>query len=229
MFGFSARLICASVFAGVLIGSFAANAQMPPQRSRDDAPQYGFGTTPSTAELSRFFAIRPDGRGLPVGSGTYAQGQAVYAQQCASCHGAKLGGWGNGMLMPPELAAMGDGRLIGGRGSLRTSNPVFTVESFWPYATTLWDYIKRAMPQSAPGSLSDNDAYAVVAFLLGEANIISKSTVVSERTLPTIMMPNREGVIDGGRPEPNPNHPVPASASPPSGQSPPAKMPGNIP
>jgi len=108
------------------------------------------------------------------------------------------------MMMPPEHAAMGDGRLIGGRGSLGTPHPVFTVESYWPYATTLWDYIKRTMPATAPGSLSDSDVYALVAYLLGEANIISKSAVVNEQSLPTIAMPNREGFVDGARPQPPP-------------------------
>ena len=116
-------------------------------------------------------------------------------------------------MMPPEYAAMGDGRLTGGRGSLRTPNPVFTVESFWPYATTLWDYVKRAMPLSEPGSLSDSDVYALVAYLLADANIIEKSAVVDERTLLTVAMPNREGFTDGARPQPDPNPPVPASTS----------------
>ena len=213
MSGSKVRLIFRTVLTGVLMGSFMANAQTLPAPSRGDAPQYGFGTTPSSAELSRFHAIPPDGRGLPSGSGTYARGQAVYAEQCAGCHGTKLEGWGNGMMMPPEYAAMGDGRLTGGRGSLRTPNPVFTVESFWPYATTLWDYIKRTMPQSAPGSLSDNDVYALVAYLLADANIIEKSAVVDERTLLTVAMPNREGFTDGARPQPDPNPPVPASTS----------------
>ena len=166
-------------------------------------------TTPSSAELSRFFAIPPDGRGLPSGSGTYVQGQAVYAQQCVKCHGAKLEGWAKGMMMPPEHAAMGDGRLIGGRDSLRTARPVFTVESFWPYATTLWDYVKRTMPPTAPGSLSDSDVYALVAYVLGEANIIEKSVVVNAQSLLTVKMPNREGFIDGGRPQPDPKSPWP--------------------
>jgi cytochrome c len=219
MSGFSARLAFGAAFAGVLMGSFMAKAQTPPQPSGGDAPRYGFGTTPSPAELSRFHAIPPDGRGLPSGSGTYVRGQAVYAQQCVKCHGAKLEGWGKGMMMPPEHAAMGDGRLIGGRGSLRTANPVFTVESYWPYATTLWDYIKRTMPTTAPGSLSDSDVYALVAYLLGEANIIEKSAVVNEQTLLTVAMPNREGFIDGARPQPEPTGTVQTSPTRPSGQS----------
>ena len=106
------------------------------------------------------------------------------------------------MMMPPEHAAMGDGRLIGGRGSVRTPHPVFAVESFWSYATTLWDYVKRTMPPRAPGSLSDSDVYALVAYLLAEANIIEKSAVMNEQTLLKVTMPNREGFIDGARPQP---------------------------
>ena len=163
---------------------------------------------------------------MPSGSGTYVRGQAVYAQQYVKCHGAKLEGWGKGMMMPPEHAAMGDGRLIGGRGSLRTPRPVFTVESFWPYATTLWDYVKRTMPPTEPGSLSDNDVYALVAYLLGESNIIAKSAVMNEQSLPTVIMPNREGFIDGARPQPDPNHPGPTSPSRPSSESHPGTAPG---
>lgn len=163
--------------------------------------RYGFGTTPSQAELARFFAIPPDGRGLPPGRGTHADGQRVYAEQCAACHGDRLQGWAGGMTMPPEMAAMGDGRLVGGRGTLATPNPMFTVESYWPYATTLWDYIKRAMPQQAPGSLSNDEVYALVAYILGDANVIPKTAVVDAHTLPEIVMPNRNGFVPDPRPE----------------------------
>ena len=104
--------------------------------------------------------------------------------------------------MPPEMAAMGDGRLIGGRGTLGTSSPALTVESYWPYATTLWDYIKRAMPQQAPGSLTDDEVYALVAFILGEANIVPKTATLDARTLPRVVMPNRDGFVADPRPEP---------------------------
>ena len=163
--------------------------------------RYDFGTAPTQAELSRFFAIPPDGRGLPPGRGTYADGQRVYAEQCAACHGDRLQGWAGGMAMPPEMAAMGDGRLVGGRGTLATPNPMFTVESYWPYATTLWDYIKRAMPQQAPGSLADDEVYALVAYILGEANVIPKTATVDAQTLPEIIMPNRNGFVPDARPE----------------------------
>jgi cytochrome c len=163
---------------------------------------YGFGSAPTAEELARFFAVGPDGRGLPPGRGSYAQGREIYAQQCAACHGERLEGWGGGMAMPLEMAAMGDGRLIGGRGTLGTTRPVFTVESYWPYATTLWDYTKRAMPLQAPGSLTDDEVYALVAFILGEANIVPKTATLDAQTLPRVVMPNRDGFVPDPRPEP---------------------------
>jgi cytochrome c len=171
-------------------------------QSQNASQRYGFGVRPTTEELSRFFAVAPDGRGLPAGRGTYAQGREIYAHQCVVCHGESLEGWGGGMPMPPEMAAMGDGRLIGGRGTLGSPSPVMTVESYWPYATTLWDYTKRAMPLHAPGSLTDDEVYALVAFILGEANIVPRTAVIDAMSLPRIVMPNRDGFVQDPRPEP---------------------------
>lgn len=171
-------------------------------QSQDGSSLYGFGARPTAEELSGFFAIAPDGRGLPPGRGTYAQGRELYAQQCAACHGERLEGWAGGMPMPLEIAAMGDGRLIGGRGTLGTPRPVFTVESYWPYATTLWDYAKRAMPLYAPGSLPDDDVYALVAFMLGEAGIVPRTAAMDATSLPAVVMPNRDGFVPDPRPEP---------------------------
>ena len=144
----------------------------------------------SEGELAQFFSSMPDGRGLPEGSGTVKQGEKVYAAQCASCHGAKLEG------------GIGD-KLIGGRDSLAANAgkqaPVKTMESYWPYATTLWDYIKRAMPFSAPGSLSNDDAYAVTAYLLNQAQIVPDDATMNKTTLPKVEMPNRNGFRDAGR------------------------------
>jgi S-disulfanyl-L-cysteine oxidoreductase SoxD len=97
----------------------------------------------------------------------------MYETACAACHGADLKGV-TGLPDMPSGAAL---RLIGGRGTLASSNPVVTVESYWPYATTLFDYIRRAMPFSAPGSLSNDEGYAVTAYILAESNIIDKTTV----------------------------------------------------
>jgi mono/diheme cytochrome c family protein len=147
-------------------------------------------TNLSESELARFFSSMPDGRGLPEGSGTVKQGEKVYAAQCASCHGGKLEG------------GIGD-KLIGGRGSLAAKDgkqaPVKTMESYWPYATTLWDYIKRAMPFSAPGSLSNDDAYAVTAYILNQAQIVPDDATMNKNTLPKVEMPNRNGFRDAGR------------------------------
>ena len=155
-------------------------------------PHYGFGTTPSQAELDQFFAVMPDGRGLPSGSGSVEQGKVLYEQQCASCHGANLQG------------GIGD-KLIGGRGTLvnddPTKAPVKTIESYWPYATTIFDYVKRSMPLNAPDSLSNDQVYAVTAYILSEAKIVPPDTVLDAKSLPAVKMPNRDGFIPDPRPE----------------------------
>jgi hypothetical protein len=151
------------------------------------------GTAPTPTELAKLFAIPPDGRGLPVGKGSYADGQKVYAEACAVCHGDKLQG------IP--TAGIGGDKLIGGRGSLTSEAPVKTVESYWPYATTLFDFVKRAMPITSPGSLSDDQVYAVTAYILGEANIVPKTAVMDAQSLPKVEMPNRNGFVPDPRPE----------------------------
>jgi mono/diheme cytochrome c family protein len=128
----------------------------------------------------------------PPGKGSVAEGKAIYMNQCVACHGAKLeGGLG--------------GSLIGGRGTLVNSDPakkpVKTVESYWPYATTLFDYVKRAMPFMAPGSLSNNEVYAVSAYILSEAKIVGPDTTLDAATLAKVKMPNRDGFIPDRRPE----------------------------
>jgi mono/diheme cytochrome c family protein len=153
---------------------------------------YGFGSTPSPAELAQFVSPLADGRGLPPGSGTVAQGKVVYAQYCEACHGAQLQG------------GAGD-RLIGGRGSLVNADPkkapVKTIESYWPYATTIFDYTKRSMPLNAPGSLTNDQVYAVTAYILAQAKIIPPDAVIDAGNLAKVAMPNRDGFIPDHRPE----------------------------
>jgi cytochrome c len=155
-------------------------------------PVYGFGSTASESELGRFVSPLPDGRGLPQGSGSVLEGKSIYQQQCAACHGENLQG------------GQGD-RLIGGRGTLVNDDPkkapVKTVESYWPYATTLFDYIKRAMPMTAPGSLTDNQVYALTAYILSEAKIVPEDAIMNAEALPKVEMPNRDGFIPDHRPE----------------------------
>jgi mono/diheme cytochrome c family protein len=157
-----------------------------------DRAAYGFGSTPTQAELDRFVSPLADGRGLPAGSGSVEQGKVVYEAQCVACHGQNLEG------------GLGD-KLIGGRGTLVNSDPkkapVKTVESYWPYATTLFDYIKRAMPLNAPDSLTNDQLYAVCAYILSRANIVAADAVLDASSLAKVSMPNRNGFIADHRPE----------------------------
>jgi len=142
-------------------------------------------------------AVMPQGRGLPPGRGTWASGKKVYETYCAACHGLDLLGVKNLADMPSGAAL----RLIGGRGTLTSARPVLTVESYWPYATTLYDYIRRAMPFNAPGSLSNDDVYAISAYILAEAKIIDKRAVMDANTLAKVVMPNHDGFVADPRPE----------------------------
>ena len=155
-------------------------------------------TPASTQDIAAVaIAIAPDGKGLPAGKGDYAAGKRVYETACAACHGANL----QGVAGLPNMPAGAALRLIGGRGTLTTKNPVMTVESYWPYATTLFDYVRRAMPFQAPGSLTADEIYAVLAYILAEGNVIDKATVLDAETLPRVQMPNRDGFIPDPRPE----------------------------
>jgi cytochrome c len=159
---------------------------------------FQFGQPATEQDIAAIaIAIPTDGKGLPLGRGDYARGEQVYETACAACHGADLMGVANIPNMPTGASL----RLIGGRGTLTSPKAVATVESYWPYATTLFDYIRRAMPFTAPGSLSADEIYAVCAYILAEAKIIDKATVLDAQTLPRVEMPNRNGFIPDPRPE----------------------------
>ncbi|WP_343712014.1 cytochrome c [Inquilinus sp.] len=147
------------------------------------ADAYEFGRPATPDEIKAWdIDVRPDGAGLPDGGGTVTRGKAVYDENCAACHGdAGQGGYRD--------------RLVGGQGTLATSQPVKTVGSYWPYATSLFDYVRRAMPYPAPGSLSDDDTYAVVAYLLNLNGIVPAGATLDKSSLPKITMPNRDGFI----------------------------------
>jgi S-disulfanyl-L-cysteine oxidoreductase SoxD len=127
-------------------------------------------------------AIGPDGSNLPPGGATAADGEDLYIEQCASCHGMD----GEGGVAD---------RLVGGVGSLGGDQPVKTVASYWPYATTLFDFIRRAMPLNAPQTLSDNQVYALSAHILAMNGLIAEDQEMNAETLPAVEMPNREGFI----------------------------------
>lgn len=159
---------------------------------------YDFGTPATAQDIAAVaIAIPADGAGLPPGQGDVATGKQVYESACAACHGDKL----QGVAGLPEMPSGPALRLIGGRGTLATKNPVLTVESYWPYATTLFDYVRRAMPFTAPGSLTNDEIYAVTAYILAEGKIIEPSVALDAHTLPKVQMPNRDGFIPDPRPE----------------------------
>ena len=128
-------------------------------------------------------SIGPDGAGLPPGSGTAKQGEEVFNTKCQACHGAKGAGQPND-------------RLVGGQGSLPGEKPAIkTVGSYWPYATTLFDYVRRAMPYVESKSLSNDEVYAVAAYILNLNGVIGDTDTLNAQTLPKVKMPNREGFI----------------------------------
>jgi mono/diheme cytochrome c family protein len=157
------------------------------------SPGFGVGRAPTPDEIRGLgAAIAPDGGGLPEGSGTVAEGRAVFAARCASCHGPN--GEGGGVGAP----------LVGGQGTLATPKPLKTVGSFWPYATTVWDYVNRGMPFDQPGLLKPPEVYAVVAYILNLNGIIGDDAAMDARSLPAVRMPNRDGFVADPRPDVGP-------------------------
>jgi S-disulfanyl-L-cysteine oxidoreductase SoxD len=142
------------------------------------------GTTASPQDIASWdVSIAPDGAGLPSGSGTPQQGEQIYFAKCLACHGEKGSGKPND-------------QLVGGQGSLGPGQaPVKTVGSFWPYATTLFDYVRRAMPLNDPKSLRDEEVYAVVAYILRLNGVIGEGDTIDAQTLPGVRMPNRDGFV----------------------------------
>ncbi len=145
-----------------------------------DEPHFGKPISPQ--DLAAWdISVGPDGAGLPPGKGTVAQGAAVYAAKCQACHGEKGEGRPND-------------RLVGGAGTIAPDKaPVKTVGSYWPYPTTLFDYVRRAMPWDRPKSLTDDEVYAVAAYILNLNGIIGTDEVLDAQSLPKVKMPNREG------------------------------------
>ena len=150
---------------------------------------YGIGRPATQTEIAGWnIDVDRNGDNLPPGSGSVAHGREVFEQQCAACHGAK----GEG--------GVGD-RLVGGQGTIATPHPVRTVGSYWPYATTLFDYIRRAMPQNAPESLGNDDVYAVSAYILHLNGLIPADTTLDAGALRAIKMPNRNMFVGDSRPD----------------------------
>jgi S-disulfanyl-L-cysteine oxidoreductase SoxD len=173
------RLEFAALAVATLLYVTSAKAQSP----------YGIGRVATTAEIAGWnIDVGGDGSNLPPGSGSAGHGSEVFGQQCAACHGAK----GEG--------GVGD-RLVGGQGTLGTPKPVRTVGSYWPYAPPLFDYIRRAMPQNAPQSLSNDDVYAVSAYILSLNGLLPADATLDAKSLAAIKMPNRNMFVGDPRPD----------------------------
>lgn len=157
--------------------------------STADDPSTGATATPDLGRVATReeiaawdISIFPDGSGLPPGRGTSREGAVVYERRCQTCHGVKGAGQPND-------------RLVGGHGSLATRSPIKTVGSYWPYATTVFDYVRRAMPYIEPRSLANDEVYAVTAYLLHLNGVIGEQDEMDARTLPAVKMPNRDNFI----------------------------------
>ncbi len=174
------RELYLALLAGVALAfATSAHSQSP----------YGIGRPATPAEIAGWnIDIDREGHNLPPGSGSVSHGHEIFDQQCAACHGAK----GEG--------GVGD-RLVGGQGTLATKTPVRTVGSYWPYAPTLFDYIRRAMPQNAPQSLSNEDVYAVSAYILDLNGLLPADATLDAKTLSAIKMPNRNMFTGDPRPD----------------------------
>lgn len=188
MFNFQGRKIAMGfVLAGVLVTTAAC--------AGDDL-KYGFGVKPTKVEIAGWdIDIRPDGKGLPVGSGTYEEGEELFQEQCAQCHGEFADGGGG--RYPP---------LVGGSPEELSQDenpgqPEKTIGSYWPYASTVFDYIKRAMPFGDAQSLTDNEVYALTAFLMVENDLHEEDQPMDAKALAAIEMPNVGGFFDDPRPD----------------------------
>ena len=163
-----------SAFGAALVlaaGAWAGEAHKP--------GYFGYGSTPTAAEIAGWsMGVRPDGQGLPPGKGTVERGTNVFIEQCASCHGT----FGEGAGRYPKLTG----------GSLKGDRPEPTVGTYWPYATTLFDYINRAMPFPSPHVLSADDVYALTAYVLNLNDIVDGNFVADRDSLPKVKMPNRD-------------------------------------
>jgi len=143
----------------------------------------GLGKPLEPAEIAAWdISIMPDGTGLPPGGGTPAQGEHIYAQKCAVCHGENAKGGVNAAL-------------VGGRALTSGIETPKTIANFWPYSTTVFDFIRRAMPWQQPRSLTDNEVYALTAYILAENKLIGQDDSMNAETLPKVRMPNRDGFI----------------------------------
>lgn len=169
----------------VLLFTFFSGAS-----TADDGTRYGYGKAASVEEISGWdIDVRPDGTGLPPGAGSVEDGEYLYEDKCAECHGS----FGEGNNQFPALA--------GGEGTLTDKRPHRTVGSYWPHTSTLWDYINRAMPYTQPESLSGNEVYAITAYVLFLNDLVADEFVLSRENLASVDLPNKPNFVPDSRPD----------------------------
>ncbi|ORU93788.1 MAG: cytochrome C [Cycloclasticus sp. symbiont of Bathymodiolus heckerae] len=183
MFSLNKLLVCLSFLVAITFSSIAL---------AEDISHFGIGKTATPEEIAGWdIDVRPDGKGLPKGQGSISVGEELYEAKCASCHGS----FGEGVGRWPPLA--------GGEDSLREDRPEKTVGSYWPYASTLWDYINRAMPFPAPQSLKPDEVYAITAYVLYLNDLVEDDFVLTQDNLASIKMPNEDNFYIDDRPDTN--------------------------
>jgi len=191
----------AKALAWFLLG-VVGHAQ-PNQAAPDGKPallaypeRFHIGRAATAEEIQRWaVAVPPDGRGLPPGRGTAKEGATVYGAKCAACHGSA--GEGNKELRGPRVIPQTGDTYDFGVG--RRNDDMRTIGTYWPYATTVFDYVRRAMPSQAPGSLTANEVYAVTAYLLAKNSLIADADVIDAQTLPKVKMPARARYVPDDR------------------------------
>jgi len=175
----------------LLLAGCAFMASMAVQDAGASERPFGLGTPATAEEIAGWdIDVRPDGKGAPVGAGNALDGEEIYADRCAACHGD----FGEGVDRWPVL--------VGGHGSLAHADPVKTIGSYWPYASTVYDYIYRAMPFGEAQSLSHDETYQIVAYLLYMNDVIEDDFELNHENIGTIEMPNRNGFF---MPDPRPD------------------------
>ena len=173
-------------------GDKAEGGLIAAARAEDEgeSPTFGIGREALPEELAAWdLDVRPDGTGLPEGSGDVATGEALFVERCAACHGDFAEGVGNW----PALA--------GGEGTLADADPVKTVGSYWPYLSTTWDYVHRTMPFGNAQTLTADETYAITAYILYSNWIVDEDFTLSRDTFGDVEMPNADGFIVDDRPE----------------------------
>ena len=182
----SLKFIIAAAFAFGFVGTAVAESDL-------SRPPVGFGKPITDAELAAWNidVSTTDGTGLPAGKGSVAEGKKIFAEKCVACHG--------------EAAKGGSqyGSMVGGIGSFKTNKRVLTPGSMYPYAPILFDYMRRAMPMDSPQSLTNNEAYALAAYIYSLNGLVKENATLDAKSLAAIKMPNRDGFIRDDRPDTN--------------------------